>query len=117
MAFSTQDCSARWQTEQQLLLFHLLSVGVHTSQFNIQQLIPGLYSTFKEGVPNIFWSKLLQCLATERHTFPNAHISVQNTGAEYVTCWCECTASEKITPTLAALLSTCNSTPAKNMGF
>jgi hypothetical protein len=37
--------------------------------------------------------------------------------AEYVTCWCECIASEKITPTLGALLSTCNSTPVKNMGF
>jgi hypothetical protein len=37
--------------------------------------------------------------------------------AEYVTSWCECMASEKITPILAALISTCNSTPAKNSGF
>jgi hypothetical protein len=78
--------------------------------------MPGLYSTF-QGVPNIFWSELLHCLATERHIFPNANISVQNMVAEYITCWCECTDSEKITQTLAALLSTCNSTPAMNMGF
>jgi hypothetical protein len=37
--------------------------------------------------------------------------------AEHVTCWCECIASEKITQTLAALLSTCNSTPAMNTGI
>jgi len=37
--------------------------------------------------------------------------------AEHVTCWCEYIASEKITQTLAALLSTCNSTPAMNTGI
>jgi hypothetical protein len=36
---------------------------------------------------------------------------------EYITSWCECMVSGKITPILAALISTCNRTPAKNPGF